>query len=538
MHRFQEYGKMTNIEQSDILDKQIAVECQMIGIGSYTCILQEKIKISYNGVKFSVPLLQDATRFVTLDVKYNDIIRLLIHFGNTENIENIGKSSIIFIYTTIKAGVMIRELLGMHDPKGPYYHPAGKGDHAHKRITILLDKLPKESQVLLTNLFSREVKKIVELTTKDAYNVLMRAIPKNYQQLDITMQKSKKLANVTIVDDNDDVQIITIYPPPPAKRGFVINTKDYLCLAQGQYLNDVIIDFYLKYLTLEVLTKFDQQRTYVFSSFFYKRLTSSYDQVTESVVPKTLAAKQHARVQQWTKNVNIFEKDFVIIPMNEDSHWYLIIICFPGLVGKVSTCIAKTNENNIYESVQKSKRIKMSTTKENRNEEVVVIENKSQTNIKLKEQEKIVKIPCILIFDSLAATNRVHVVDTLRNYLSYEHVVKFGIKKTFSKDTIMEMYPKVPRQTNWTDCGLYVLQYVESFFKNPIKNYTFPIQSLKTWFEEIVVIRKREEISNLLITLMNNTKGNKIINLPALNFPTLNGKIKDQKSKKRCYYVE
>lgn len=49
---------------------------------------------------------------------------------------------------------------------------------------------------------------------------------------------------------------------------------------------------------------------------------------------------------------------------------------------------------------------------------------------------------------------------------------------------------------------------------------------MKNWFEEIIVTRKREEISKLLIKLMNSTRGDKIINLPAVNFPTENGKLK------------
>lgn len=110
---------------------------------------------------------------------------------------------------------------------------------------------------------------------------------------------------------------ITVYPPPPAKGGIAINTEDYLCLAEDQFLNDVIIDFYLKYLTLEILSESDQHRTHVFSSYFYKRLTSPHAQAAENTTPMTPAAKRHARVQKWTKNVNIFEKDFIIIPINE-----------------------------------------------------------------------------------------------------------------------------------------------------------------------------------------------------------------------------
>lgn len=108
-----------------------------------------------------------------------------------------------------------------------------------------------------------------------------------------------------------------MYPAPPSKGGIAINTEDFICLGEDQFLNDVIIDFYLKYLTLEVLSKRDSERTHVFSSYFYKRLTSPHTQLSESQEGLSAAAKRHARVQKWTKNVNIFEKDFVVIPINE-----------------------------------------------------------------------------------------------------------------------------------------------------------------------------------------------------------------------------
>lgn len=31
--------------------------------------------------------------------------------------------------------------------------------------------------------------------------------------------------------------------------------------------------------------------------------------------------------------MNLFEKDFVIVPINENAHWFLAIICFPGIKG-------------------------------------------------------------------------------------------------------------------------------------------------------------------------------------------------------------
>lgn len=73
--------------------------------------------------------------------------------------------------------------------------------------------------------------------------------------------------------------------------------------------------------------------------------------------------------------------------------------------------------------------------------------------------------PCILIFDSLAGASRTKVVATLRDYLKCEYKAKEGKEKEFTKDTIKGAMPKVPQQNNFTDCGIYLLQYVESFFQ-------------------------------------------------------------------------
>jgi sentrin-specific protease 7 len=115
---------------------------------------------------------------------------------------------------------------------------------------------------------------------------------------------------------------------PPGRFGISINTDDYVCLGSDNYLNDVIIDFYLKYLHEDVLTEEQRAKTHIFSQFFYKRLTT----MQKEKDPKLSAAqKRHGRVASWTKNVNLFDKDYVIIPINEQSHWFLAIICFPNL---------------------------------------------------------------------------------------------------------------------------------------------------------------------------------------------------------------
>ncbi|XP_076637053.1 uncharacterized protein LOC143349590 isoform X4 [Colletes latitarsis] len=554
-----------SMESEDILkDNSVqcphtSLLCRTVRIGSYKYIPRERVVISQNGVRFGVPLLEDEKSFVTLDVKFQDLVKVLIHFGKS--------MPVLFFYTCTSTGAMIRELLGMQDPKGPYYDPAGK-DHTHKRITLLPEKLSEESKVVLKNLFSRR-RLLEELSSKEANDILVRASPKDSSQVQTMSKKDSQSSSLNNTNVNGGIQTITVYPPPPAKGGIAINTEDYLCLGEDQFLNDVIIDFYLKYLTLEVLSESDQHRTHVFSSYFYKRLTSPHTQSVESNVPLSPAAKRHARVQKWTKNVNIFEKDFIIIPINEHAHWFLAIICFPGLVGEVSTSQVRSEENDVRKTVQRSKRLKeiklqavtigsttlapVTTTitidqpddgserdeaegddeememDSEDDDETEMAEDKSRLpkiEQNLSQENAIIKVPCILIFDSLAGASRARVVATLRDYLSCEYVAKIGSEKVFSKDTIKGASLKVPQQSNFTDCGLYVLQYVESFFKNPIKNYTLPIKTLKNWFEEITVTRKREELSKLLIKLVNSTKGDKNITIPAVNFPTQDGKLK------------
>lgn len=85
--------------------------------------------------------------------------------------------------------------------------------------------------------------------------------------------------------------------------------------------------------------------------------------------------------------------------------------------------------------------------------------------------------PCILLFDSLAGANRNRVVATLRDYLTCEYRVKVreSTNHIFTKLNIPGNNVKVPQQTNFTDCGLYVLQYVEQFFIVSLANSNYYI---------------------------------------------------------------
>ncbi|KAJ8687566.1 hypothetical protein QAD02_023360 [Eretmocerus hayati] len=265
-----------------------------------------------------------------------------------------------------------------------------------------------------------------------------------------------------------------VYPPPPEKAGIPIHMEDYCCLKRDEFLNDVIIDFYMKYLIHERMSPDDAQVTHIFSSHFFSRL-SNPPGCTKNDNPVEKAQKRHAGVSRWTKSINIFEKNFIIIPVNEHAHWYLVIICFPGLVG-----------------------------------------TDDQTARDKFEGKSTIRGPCILIFDSLSTSKKTRVVQILRTYLHSEYEAKFGENKSFDNEVLKVIYPSAPSQKNATDCGLFILQYVESFFATPT---LLPNQSLKKWFRDSVILRKRKEIADLVCSLTIKFNPGRAIEFPQIPFP-------------------
>ena len=42
------------------------------------------------------------------------------------------------------------------------------------------------------------------------------------------------------------------------------------------------------------------------------------------------ADEAYARVRKWTARVDLFSKDFIVVPVNQSLHWSLVIICHLG----------------------------------------------------------------------------------------------------------------------------------------------------------------------------------------------------------------
>ncbi|XP_036914862.1 sentrin-specific protease 7 isoform X3 [Sturnira hondurensis] len=299
------------------------------------------------------------------------------------------------------------------------------------------------------------------------------------------------------------VQKLIVYPPPPTKGGLGVTNEDLECLEEGEFLNDVIIDFYLKYLLLEKASNELVERSHIFSSFFYKCLTRKESNLTEDNPDLSMAQKRHKRVRTWTRNINIFNKDYIFVPVNESSHWYLAVICFPWLEEAVYEDFPQTipQEAQAQQTEHDNKTIGDKDDDPHTTSTLSLGTAESQsTEMNMLLPKKICKRPCILILDSLKAASIQNTVQNLREYLEVEWEVKRKTHREFNKTNMVDLCPKVPKQDNSSDCGVYLLQYVESFFKDPIVNFELPIH-LEKWFPRHVIKTKREDIRELILKL-------------------------------------
>ncbi|XP_006868679.1 PREDICTED: sentrin-specific protease 7-like isoform X1 [Chrysochloris asiatica] len=296
------------------------------------------------------------------------------------------------------------------------------------------------------------------------------------------------------------VQKLIVYPPPPTKGGLGVTNEDLECLEEGEFLNDVIIDFYLKYLILEKASDKLVERSHIFSSFFYKCLTRKENNLTEDNPDISMAQRRHRRVRTWTRHINIFNKDYIFVPVNESSHWYLAVICFPWLEEAVYEDFSKTvsQQSQAQQSQEYNKPI--DNDLHTASSLSLGAEDSQSTEMNMSVPKKICKRPCILILDSLKAASVQNTVQNLREYLEVEWEVKRKTHREFSKTNMVDLCPKVPKQDNSSDCGVYLLQYVESFLKDPIVNFELPIH-LEKWFPRHVIKTKREDIRELILKL-------------------------------------
>lgn len=309
--------------------------CRSIRVGSYKILTKERVFFTEKAIYLKVPFLTDVKKIVTIVIPVNDILRIEMLSGRS--------MPLLFISTTPSTCDRVRKDLNLNFKSSGLYFDLSSSDETMKRITMLPEKMPDEVKNMLTNFYGAQIS---ELDNKSANEMLVRSTPKTSA---ISQQQQLQKSCGTGGDSNSTgmgrkepaFNSVTRVEKYCQFEGQSITMEDYYCLEDESFLNDVIIDFYFKWIQHKILkeTTF-KENIHIFTTYFYKRLTTRPPRSktklhpVEDNVNLSLAEKRYERVRRWTKKVNIFEKDFVIVPINEHSHWFVAVICYPGLVGK------------------------------------------------------------------------------------------------------------------------------------------------------------------------------------------------------------
>ncbi|KAI8336465.1 hypothetical protein BD560DRAFT_413564 [Blakeslea trispora] len=250
-------------------------------------------------------------------------------------------------------------------------------------------------------------------------------------------------------DPIDDYQVVItgadehlLTYPFKGKKSVTVYERDLDRLNDETYLNDTLIDVFPKIWSDE----FSRASIYTFSSFFYTRLAGPYQDI------------HYDTVKRWTSHVDIFDKKFLIIPVAQHNHWFVIVVANPGY------CI---RDNRAEDTID--------------DDEVPIEQEDSVQQYIRRLKKRIIypgtpldsRKPYIFTLDPLNLTKG-SVARMISQYLKKEAWTKRQVEPTDFIDPEIVMTP-CPGQKNFTDCGVFCLHYMKSL-------YQFPDSMMKTLY--------------------------------------------------------
>ena len=348
--------------------------------------------------------------------------------------------------------------------------------------------------------------------------------------------------------------------PPTGKKKTTVEYSDLPRLDEGEFLNDNLVEFYLRYLA-ERLNEQDPELAktiYWFNTYLFTSLTQG----------KQGKRINYDSVKKWTRNVDIFSYDYVIVPINESTHWYIVIICnLPNLMKTIregDDCeppttpltqdvnvpseleientenkiqqdpiasgpiheVANTQQPESLNDMKMSDVVKgsdpdsemlleehehlsrlsiddqkteipdsgtntgvdeVSTVPDGKIDQSPLSAGRSPTQRRGKRKSNLpasrtynASTPAIITLDSLGLSHG-PTIRVLKDYLMEEAKNKLDI--TLEDGGLKGMNAKgIPHQTNYCDCGLYLLGYMDKFTESP-KNFISKL--LQREFDEV-----------------------------------------------------
>ncbi|KAJ4962047.1 hypothetical protein NE237_021957 [Protea cynaroides] len=228
-------------------------------------------------------------------------------------------------------------------------------------------------------------------------------------------------------------------------------------LAPEAFLSSTIMNFYIRYLQRPVSpTGRSRDDYHFFNTYFYKKLK-------EAVSYKKSEKDAFMKFRRWWKGVNIFQKAYILLPIHENLHWSLVIICNLDKDDESGQIILHLDSLGYHTSSEIFGNIKSF----------------------LKEEWK-------YLSEEVAAPD-----------LSIGDRVRRNPRNKIEERKIM-----VPQQKNDYDCGIFVLYFMERFIEEaPERLKKKDLAMFGTqWFKPEEASGLRERIRDLLLEVLENAK--------------------------------
>ncbi|KAK7248263.1 small ubiquitin-like modifier deconjugating peptidase [Aureococcus anophagefferens] len=251
-------------------------------------------------------------------------------------------------------------------------------------------------------------------------------------------------AHVNLVDDPANAEPAFTFPSAKAPDAITCLKGDRLRLQDGEFLNDNLINLYLKNKMHNQLASVVS--VHVFSTFFFTKMLEA-----EAFPGSFDAKKAYAKVKRWTKNVDVFDQDLLFVPVNEHLHWSLAVVVNPGK--------------------KPSRRTPRAPKPKPKKGDVIEIDSDSDGDGDDADATPDPSEPYILAMDSLRSHDKGRIAEYLRAFLKCAWADRHASRDLdgrFEAETMPIFAPDLPKQRNSFDCGVYVLKFFDLLFDKPL----------------------------------------------------------------------
>lgn len=324
-----------------------------------------------------------------------------------------------------------------------------------------------------------------------------------------------------------------IYPfDPKIKTKFTVEKDDIEKLDDGEYLNDNLINFGMNWM-MESANQDIRNHVFITNSYFYHKLSHIREK----------PGFNYRDIARWHKGVDIFKIDYIIVPVNENTHWYLAIICNPGkllqnaekLGGAQTEGADEAEPTETISTLQsagpgtpespggtvgtKLGQLSMADESypdsgigkaENNSDDVVMVPSviirelapntpiPTSTKKAGKRTSNLPKFdpkePRIITLDSLGGSHSATCTN-LKKYLMEESRKKKNLEMD-DPGKIGMTANKIPMQPNFYDCGVFCLGYVRKFLENPdefVRGHCQREELLTDWVDPLALRNELRE---------------------------------------------